>query len=72
MAGKPIVVTNYMTVRDVIKDGEDGMIADFTPESVAEKIMMIIEDKSLRDTLQDSIKVGIYDELVIDFGSIEL
>lgn len=23
-------------------------------------------------TLQDSIKVGIYDELVIDFGSIEL
>lgn len=54
--GKPIVVTNYMTVRDVIKDGEDGMIADFTPESVAEKIMMIIEDKSLRDRIISNLK----------------
>ena len=46
---KPIVVTNYKTVRDVIKNGENGIVADFTPESVAEKIMMIINDKSLKD-----------------------
>lgn len=53
---KPIVVTNYMTVRDVIKDGKNGMIADFTPESVAEKIMMIIDDKYLKDEIIKNLK----------------
>lgn len=53
---KPIVVTNYMTVRDVIRDGENGVVADFTPESVAEKIMMIINDSSLKDRIISNLK----------------
>lgn len=56
---KPIVVTNYKTVRDVIKDGENGIVADFTPESVAEKIMMIINDKSLKDKIISNLECEI-------------
>lgn len=56
---KPIVVTNYKTVSDVIKDGEDGIVADFTPESVAEKIMMIINDKSLKDKIISNLECEI-------------
>ena len=56
---KPIVVTNYKTVRDVIKNGENGIVADFTPESVAEKIMMIINDKSLKDKIISNLECEI-------------
>ena len=56
---KPIVVTNYKTVSDVIKDGEDGIVADFTPESVAEKLMMIINDKSLKDKIISNLECEI-------------
>ena len=56
---KPIVVTNYKTVCDVIKDGENGIVADFTPESVAEKIMMIINDKSLKDKIISNLECEI-------------
>ena len=56
---KPIVVTNYKTVRDVIKDDENGIVADFTPESVAEKIMMIINDKSLKDKIISNLECEI-------------
>ena len=53
---KPIVVTNYKTVLDVIKNGENGLLADFTPESVAEKIMMLINDTRLRDKIISNLE----------------
>lgn len=47
---------------------------DNTVDEVAVKeVMSMIPEAAVSGyTLQDSIKVGIYDELVIDFGSIEL
>ena len=48
---RPIVVTNYKTVGDVIEDGVSGLIAEMNPESVAEKLEVLLEDDDLRSRL---------------------
>ncbi|MBQ9395805.1 MAG: glycosyltransferase [Proteobacteria bacterium] len=59
--GRPIVVTCFSTVHDQFRDGETALIAEMTPESIAEKIAQLLEDKSLRSRLQNNLsmeKVG--------------
>lgn len=53
---RPVVSTNFPVVYNQIKDGENGLIAEMNPESVAEKIMRILKDDSLRDKLVEGTK----------------
>lgn len=53
---RPVVSTNFPVVYNQIRDGENGLIAEMTPESVAEKILRILKDDSLRDKLVDGTK----------------
>ena len=53
---RPVVTTNFPVVYDQIRDGENGLIAEMTPESVAEKIVRILKDDSLRDKLVEGTK----------------
>ena len=53
---KPIVSTNFDVVYDQIVDGENGLIAEMTPESVAESIKNLINHKSLRDYLVKNLE----------------
>lgn len=53
---KPVVSTNFPVVYNQIKDGENGLIAEMTPESVAEKILMLINDDALRERIIDATK----------------
>ena len=53
---RPVVSTNFPVVYNQIRDGENGLIADMTPESVAEKIMMILNDEALRNRLIEATK----------------
>lgn len=48
---KPIVTTNFPPAYDQIIDGENGLIAEMTAESLAEKILCIIENPDLKDKL---------------------
>lgn len=48
---KPIVTTNFPSAYDQIIDGENGLIAEMTPESVAEKIIKLIENPTLKNRL---------------------
>lgn len=48
---KPIVVTNFSTVYDQISDGQTGLIAEMTPESLAEKLEQLFADEDLRKQL---------------------
>lgn len=54
--GKPIVSTNFDVVYDQLKHGENGLIADMTPESVANNIIRMIEDTRLRNYIVDNVK----------------
>lgn len=56
---RPVVSTNFPVVYNQIKDGENGLIAEMTPESVVEKIMRILKDDSLRDKLVEGTKMEV-------------
>lgn len=53
---RPIVSTNFDVVHDQIIDGENGLIADIAPESVADKIQELIENESLRNKIIQNLK----------------
>lgn len=53
--GKPVVSTNFDVVHDQLKHEENGLIAEMTPESVAENIMRLLGDKELCNHIIDSI-----------------
>lgn len=44
---KPIVITNFSSAKDQIVDGETGLIAEMTPESIAEKIETLLTNVNL-------------------------
>ena len=53
---KPIVVTNFSTVADQVTDGVNGLIAEMSPESIADKICMLIDDAALAEKLSENLK----------------
>ena len=54
---KPVVSTNFSVVYDQIRDGENGLIAEMTAESVAEKIMLLAKNNALREKLIDATRL---------------
>ena len=48
---KPIVVTNFSTARDQIKDKFNGLICDMNSNSLADNIEKIINDNELKNNL---------------------
>ena len=48
---KPIVTTDFPSAYDQISDGDNGLISEMTAESLAEKILCIIENPDLRERL---------------------
>lgn len=48
---RPVISTNFPVVYDQIRDGENGLISEMTPESIAEKIMLLVENSELRNRL---------------------
>lgn len=52
--GKAIVVTNYPSVYDQIEDGVTGVITGMEPEQIADGIQCVLEDPSLRRTLEEN------------------
>lgn len=45
---RPVVSTNFDVVKDQIVDGQNGLIAEMTPESVADKIVGLLQNEGLR------------------------
>ena len=43
---KPIIATNYPTVKDNIQDGQSGIICETSPEAIANAIIALNQDKS--------------------------
>lgn len=53
---KPIVSTNFDVVHDQIVDGKNGLIAEMTPESVADRIMEMVNNDTLRSSILSALK----------------
>ncbi len=56
MLCKPIVVTDYPTVADSITHGEDGWVVSTTGEAIAEGIIRLWEDETLRSKLVSNLE----------------
>lgn len=54
---KPILVTNFSTVRDQIIDCQTGIIAEMNAESIADKIIELINNKELRENLSHNLSL---------------
>lgn len=55
--GKPVVTTDFRIVYDQITDGENGLICNMTPESVAGNILRLISDKALAEKIKQNISL---------------
>lgn len=64
---KPIVVTNYPTVGDQIKNGIEGIVSELTPESIADSTEQMLKDDNLRIRIERYLNENEYgnsDEIV--------
>ena len=53
---RPVVSTNFPVVYNQIKDGENGLISEMTSASVAEKVMLLMDDEALCHRLIEATK----------------
>lgn len=53
---RPVVSTNFDIVYDQIEDRQNGLIAEMTPESVAERILELRRDIYLRNTILSNLE----------------
>ena len=53
---KPIVITNYPSAKDQINDGVNGLLADLSSDSIAEKIRLLLDDWNLQKTFEVNLK----------------
>lgn len=54
--GKPVVSTDFPVVHNQITNGENGLIAEMAPESIADKVMELVCNKTLIDKIISNIK----------------
>ncbi|MGG0185169.1 glycosyltransferase [Bacillus rhizoplanae] len=52
---KPIVVTNFSTAKDQIKNKENGIIVEMDPHAISGGIKELIDNKELRNKLIDNL-----------------
>ncbi len=64
LSGLPIVLTDG-GVSEVVRDGENGFVADENPQSMAEKVVAILNDTRLREKFGEASKriAGEYTEI---------
>ena len=53
---KPIVVTNYPSVRDAIINGKNGIVVDINAQAIANGIMNLYDNRNLRESLVLNLK----------------
>ncbi len=56
LLNKPIVVTNYSTVKDQIENEVTGLISEMNEKDFADKIEILLNDTELKNSLVDNLK----------------
>ena len=67
---KPILATNYSTVKDQLKNKKEGLIVDMTSKAVSDGVMMLRKDNELYNSIQNYLKESqnqIIQNLLIQF-----
>lgn len=67
---RPVVSTNFDVVYDQITDRENGLIAEMTPESVASRILELVQNKELRSHIVSNLEQETNTTSVTEVGKI--
>ena len=62
---KPIVVTNYNSVKDQIIDGVSGYICEMNPDSIAKGVMKSIEKPIIAQAINKTDDVSDYMNVIL-------
>lgn len=63
---KPVIVTNFLTAKDQINTGINGIISEMNAESLAREIINVLQNAALQEKLQQNLskeKLGTEDEI---------
>ena len=63
---KPIIITNYPTVKEQIKDKVTGIICDYNNEYIALKIKELIKNKAMTEDLSKNCKFELNNQININ------
>ena len=69
---KPVVSTNFPPAYNKIEDGKNGFIVNMDASAIAEKIQLLLDNKSLREEMtryQQQYPLT-YDEIINDFDNL--
>lgn len=61
IVGIPVVATQYPAVTEIIVDGENGLIAEQSVESIVEKLEMLFDDRDLLSKIKQNCQDYEYD-----------
>lgn len=53
---KPIVATAYPTVQDQMENGKEGIVAEMSPEGIADQLISLANNKKLQDELKEYLQ----------------
>jgi glycosyltransferase involved in cell wall biosynthesis len=65
-SGLAVIGTNVKGIKEVIRDGENGLLADLSAESLREKILVLLENKDLCARLGSSARNAILEEYSLE------
>lgn len=58
--GKPILATDYATVKDQVENGKEGVIVEMDAESIAREIEHLVEDESVLNGIRNYLMARNY------------
>lgn len=58
--GKAVVSTDFPSVFDQIKSGQNGLICEMTPESIAESILKLVKAPALKSQIEGAVRAEQY------------
>lgn len=60
MLARPMILTNYPTVKDQISNENEALIAEMNPDGIAEKIELLLENRMLRNKMENYLQQNEY------------
>ena len=70
--GLPLITTNIGIMKEIIRDGENGLFITWEPEDIAEKIILLLQNKDLREKIaangRQTVQQFEYSKMIRDYA----
>ncbi len=70
--GLPVITTNIGIMKEIIRDGENGLFITWKSKDIAEKILLLLQNKELREEIAESGRQTVqqfeYNKMIRDYA----